>query len=124
MNPTRYSSAKLLVALALLFVTAPFVEYLPHGGLVEAMLMTVVMLSSVLAVGGRRKSLVVALALLTPVSKVARMLVVMEAITGVLYIAALISRLVSMYSNTQPPARGGPRIHNREPNEPKAHKRA
>ncbi len=66
MNLHRYSSVELLVALGLLFVTAPFVEDLPHGDLVETALMTVVMISAVLAVGGRRKSLVVALVLLVP----------------------------------------------------------
>ena len=35
---------------------------------------------------------------ITPVSKVARMLAVMETITGILYVAVLISRLVSLYS--------------------------
>lgn len=235
MNPTRYSAVELLVALGLLFVTAPFVEDLPHGDLAEAILMTVVMMSAVLAVGGRRKSLIVALVLLAPalvgkwinhihpdllhpaiflaaflvflgfvvarllsfivhapqvdvkvlcagvagflllglawvpaylavaraapdaftlpastgsasasldgfsafyfsfvtlctvgygdivpVSKVARMLAVTEAITGLFYIAVLISRLVGMYTNTQPPAGGGLRIHDREPNESNA----
>jgi len=235
MNPTRYSSVELLVALGLLFVTAPFVEDLPQGNLVEAILMTLVMMSAVLAVGGRRASLVIACILLVPalvgkwithlhpgllhpafylvaftifsgfvvarllgfivharqvdakvlcagvagflmlglawvpaylaaaratpgaftlpaadggasaaldgfnafyfsfvtlctvgygdiapVSKVARMLAVTEAITGLFYLAVLISRLVGMYSNTQPPAGGDPRIHNREPKEPDA----
>jgi hypothetical protein len=35
---------------------------------------------------------------ITPASKVARMLAVMEAVTGILYVAVLISRLVSLYS--------------------------
>src|SRR6266700_468650 len=35
---------------------------------------------------------------ITPVSKVARMLAAMEAMTGLLYVAVLIARLVSMYS--------------------------
>lgn len=35
---------------------------------------------------------------ITPVTKVARMLAVMEAVTGILYVAVLISRLVSLYS--------------------------
>lgn len=232
MNLNRYSSVKLLVALGLLFVTAPFVEDLPHGDMAEAMLMTVVMVSAVLAVGGRRKSVIVALVLLapalvgkwinhlrpdllhpaiflaapiaffgfvvarllrfimraprvdanvlcagvagflilglawmpaylavaratpdafilpaaqggvpatldsfsafyfsfvtlctvgygdiTPVSKVARMLAMVEAITGQFYIAVLISRLVSMYSNNKHAAGGGSRIHNRETND-------
>jgi hypothetical protein len=47
---------------------------------------------------------------LTPVSKVARMLVVVESTTGVLYLAVLIARLVSLYSKTDdtapPPAKG------------------
>ncbi len=66
MNPNRYSSVELLVALCLLIVTAPFVEDLPHGNFVEAMLMTMVMIFAVLAVGGRRTSLIVALILLAP----------------------------------------------------------
>jgi hypothetical protein len=37
----------------------------------------------------------------TPVSKVARMLAVIEAITGLFYMAVLISRLVSIYSSKQ-----------------------
>jgi hypothetical protein len=39
----------------------------------------------------------------TPVSKVARMLAVIEAIAGVFYVAVLISRLVAMYSATPSP---------------------
>jgi uncharacterized membrane protein len=38
----------------------------------------------------------------TPVSKGARMLAVVEAITGLFYVAVLISRLVAVYSATQP----------------------
>jgi hypothetical protein len=57
---------------------------------------------------------------IVPVSKVARMLAVTEAITGLFYIAVLVSRLVGMYTNTQPPAGGGLRIHDREPNESNA----
>jgi Ion channel len=37
---------------------------------------------------------------ITPLSKVARTLAVMEAVTGTLYLAILISRLVGMYSST------------------------
>jgi len=36
---------------------------------------------------------------ITPVSKVARMLAAMEAMTGLLYVAVLIARLVAMYSS-------------------------
>jgi voltage-gated potassium channel Kch len=41
---------------------------------------------------------------ITPVSHAARMLAVVEAMTGLLYVAVLIARLVSMYS-THPPQR-------------------
>ena len=48
----RYSAVELLAVLAILFVSAPFIEDLPDGDLIEAVLMTGVMVSSVLAVGG------------------------------------------------------------------------
>ena len=38
----------------------------------------------------------------TPVTKIAKMLAVTEAITGLFYMAVLISRLVSIYSSKQP----------------------
>ena len=63
---SRYSTVKLLVALVLLFVFTPFIEDLPRGDLIEAVLLTLVMVSSVLAVGGRRRILVVALVLVVP----------------------------------------------------------
>src|ERR1035438_10540006 len=62
----RYSAIELLVALVLLMVTAPLVQDLPGGDLVEAVLLTLVMVSAVLAVGGRRRSFIVAVLLLTP----------------------------------------------------------
>jgi voltage-gated potassium channel len=66
MKPHRYSAIELLIALGLLFVSAPIVEDLPSGDLIEAMLVTLVMVSAVLAVGGRRGSLIIALILLAP----------------------------------------------------------
>ena len=45
---------------------------------------------------------------ISPVSKVARMLAVTEAMTGMLYVAVLIARLVSLYSAPQPPTRDSP----------------
>ena len=66
MKLRRYSNVELLVALLLLFVTAPFVEDLPNGNTLEVVLMTVVMISSVLAVGGGRGNLIVAVVLLLP----------------------------------------------------------
>jgi voltage-gated potassium channel Kch len=39
---------------------------------------------------------------ITPVSKVARMLAVMEAMSGTLFLGVLIARLVSLYSTPSP----------------------
>ena len=66
MKPTRYSAVELLVALGLLFLSAPLVEDMPRGDLVEAGLLTLVMVSAVLAVGGQRRTMIVALVLFTP----------------------------------------------------------
>jgi hypothetical protein len=62
----RFSAIELLVALGLLFVTSPFIEDMPQGDLIEAVLLTLVMVFGVLAVGGRRRTLIIALVLLTP----------------------------------------------------------
>lgn len=62
----RYSAMELLVALLLLFFSAPFVEDLPQGDLIDSVLITLVMVSAVLAVGGQRRSLIVALVLVIP----------------------------------------------------------
>lgn len=56
----------MLVALILLLVTAPFIERLPAGSLIELLLMTAVMVSAVLAVGGDRRSLAIAVVLAVP----------------------------------------------------------
>ena len=61
-----HSAAHFLAALVLIFVTAPFIEDLRGGELIEAVLMTVVLLSAVLAVGGRRRTLVWASVLVIP----------------------------------------------------------
>jgi hypothetical protein len=58
--------AHFLVALVLLLVTIPFVDQLPYGDLIESVLITLVLLSAVTAVGGRRRTLVVAAVLVTP----------------------------------------------------------
>lgn len=62
----RLSAVELLGALGLLFFTAPFVEDLKHGHLIEAILMTLVLVSSVMAVGGRRRTLIMAGLLVMP----------------------------------------------------------
>lgn len=62
----RLSAVELLVALGLLFVTAPLVENLPNGDLIELIPLSLVMIFAVLAVGGRRRSLIIALVLVIP----------------------------------------------------------
>src|SRR5262245_35014643 len=62
----RLSVAHFLFALVLLLVTEPFVEQLAYGISIEAALLALVLLSAVLAVGGRRRMLVLAVVLVTP----------------------------------------------------------
>lgn len=62
----HYSSAHLLVALVLLLVTTPFVEESRGGDLLETIMVTVVLISAGLAVGGHRRILGVAMILLIP----------------------------------------------------------
>ena len=62
----RYSAIELLVVLLLLIITAPLVQDLPAGDLVEVALLTLVMVSAVLAIGGRRRTFIVALLLVIP----------------------------------------------------------
>jgi voltage-gated potassium channel len=62
----RYSAIELLVALLLLIITAPLVQDLPGGDLIEPLLVTVVMVSAVLAIGGRRRAFAIALTLVIP----------------------------------------------------------
>ncbi len=62
----RFSAIQLLVVLVLWLVTAPVVWETRYGVLIEVILTTVVMLSAVLAVGARRKTLVLAALLVTP----------------------------------------------------------
>ncbi len=63
---SSYSAIKFLVALILLFVSAPFVEDLPRGNVIEGVLLTLVMVFAVLAVSGQRRSLLIALVLVIP----------------------------------------------------------
>ena len=62
----RHSAVKLLVALGFLFVSAPFVQDLSQGELIESVLLTLVMVFAVLAVGGSRRTRLIALVLLVP----------------------------------------------------------
>ena len=65
-RPARYSSVYLLCFLTVLFVLVPFLEDLPGGDLIETLALSSVMVCSVLAVGGRRRSLSAAFVLMVP----------------------------------------------------------
>jgi hypothetical protein len=62
----RYASVYLLAVLALLFLASPFLDDLEGGELVEAILLTGTMLCSILTVGGKRRSLLLAVLLIIP----------------------------------------------------------
>lgn len=62
----RFSVARFLTALVLLFFASPFVEAFKNGRLMEVVLATLVMCMGVLAVGARRRTLVVAIVLVIP----------------------------------------------------------
>ena len=52
----RYSAVELLITLVLLFVITPFVQNLQHGRTIESAMMTLLLLSAVLAVAGPRST--------------------------------------------------------------------
>src|SRR5438477_3315196 len=62
----RFTSTELLIVLAFLFTSFPFIEKLRIGGLIESILITVVLLSAVMAISGRRNVAVIALLLAIP----------------------------------------------------------
>ena len=62
----RFSVARFLAALVLLFVASPFIEAMRDGAVVESVIATVVVCMGVLAVGGRRRTLVLAVLLVLP----------------------------------------------------------
>ena len=62
----RFSMVQLLIALALLFFFAPFVEAIKGGALIVSGLLSLVLLSGVLAIASRRRTLTVALLLAIP----------------------------------------------------------
>ena len=64
----RHAMARLLVALAVLFVTAPLLQKFENGKVIDALLLCVVLTAAVMAVGGRRKSLVTGMVLALPVA--------------------------------------------------------
>src|SRR5882724_3833082 len=62
----RFSMVQLLIALALLFFFVPFVEAIKGGDLIVSGLLSLVLLSAVLAVANRHHTLVIALLLAIP----------------------------------------------------------
>jgi hypothetical protein len=62
----RHSGVELLVTLALLFVSFPFIEPLRAGVLIESILLTLVLISAVLAVAERRWIAITATLLAVP----------------------------------------------------------
>lgn len=63
----RLSVAHLLAALAALFAVQPFVDQVAFGNLIESVVFTLVMFAGVNAVGGRRRTHLIAALLVAPV---------------------------------------------------------
>lgn len=63
----RYSASQFLAALLLLILAVPFADRPPLGDLIDAVVITMVMLSAMLAVGGRPRAMLVAAVLVVPV---------------------------------------------------------
>jgi hypothetical protein len=66
MGPRRLSMVQLLIALALLFFFVPFVEEIKGGALIVSGLLSLVLLSAVLAVADHHRTLIIALLLAIP----------------------------------------------------------
>jgi hypothetical protein len=62
----RLSVVRFLMALVIMLVLLPFTEQFPNGELIESVLLTLVLLSAVAAVGGRRRTFIAAAILVTP----------------------------------------------------------
>ena len=62
----RFSTVELLVALALLFLFFPFVEEVKGGDVIVSVLLSLVLISAVIAVANRGLTLVVAVLLMIP----------------------------------------------------------
>ena len=62
----RYGTVELLLAITAMFVLLPFVEQLQSGALIESILLSIVLISAVLAVAGEKRVLIVALILALP----------------------------------------------------------
>jgi len=62
----RFSAVQLLIALGLFFSFAPFVEEIKGGDLIIAILLSLVLLSAVVAVAARKRIFFIAIVLVTP----------------------------------------------------------
>ena len=62
----HFSGAYFLSALLLLIVTGPLIDELEHGILIESVLITLVLFSALLAIGGRRNTLILGSVLVIP----------------------------------------------------------
>ena len=62
----RFSVAQFLVALVLMLVGSPFLMELRHGTVYETILMTMTLTTGVLAVGHRKRTLIIATLLMVP----------------------------------------------------------
>ena len=62
----RFSTVQLLIALGLFLISAPFVEEVEGGAFIVSILLSLVLISAVLAVSNRRRTLVVAVLLVVP----------------------------------------------------------
>ena len=62
----RLSAIELLLVIAILLVSFPYVERLQHGPLIESILFTIVMDSAIITISGRRAVLITAVALAVP----------------------------------------------------------
>ena len=62
----RFSTVQLLVALAVLLISAPFVEELEGGHLILSVLFSLVLLAAVFAVADRKRTLAIAVVLAVP----------------------------------------------------------
>jgi voltage-gated potassium channel len=62
----RHLAAQFLASFVLALVSSPFTEALPDGDLIEAARLTLIMVSGLMAMGGRRHILVAGIVLVTP----------------------------------------------------------
>jgi hypothetical protein len=62
----RFSGVYFLSALLLLIVTGPFIDQLEYGILIESVLISIVLFSALLAIGGRRRTLILGSVLVIP----------------------------------------------------------